>query len=70
MFLLGKLGGFFARHWKGVIIWAAITATFLFFVLPNFAELLPMLGWVALLLFQFVYAILFMIVQFGALSGS
>jgi ATP-dependent metalloprotease FtsH len=67
MVLLSKIGGFFARHWRAVIIWTLITAGFLFFVLPNFAEMLPFFGWVALILFNFLYAILFMIVQFGFL---
>ncbi|MER3405380.1 MAG: ATPase, partial [Chloroflexota bacterium] len=67
MLLLSKIGGFFARHWKAVIIWTLITAGFLFFVLPNFSDMLPFFGWVAILLFNFLYAILFMIVQFGAL---
>jgi len=65
--LLDKLVGFIGRHWRGLLLWIVITAVGLFWVLPNLSGLLPFLGTLAILIFQLLYAILFMIVQFGAL---
>ncbi len=67
MAVVEKIAGFVGRHWRGLIIWLAVVAAFFIWFLPNLETVLPILGFVAYLLFQLLFAILFMVVQFGAL---
>jgi len=67
MAVVEKIAGFIGRHWRGLIIWLAVVAAFFIWFLPNLETVLPILGFVAYLLFQLLFAILFMVVQFGAL---
>ena len=62
-----KISGFIARRWRGLLVWLVITGAFLFWFLPNIQALFPYLVLIFSLLFQLAFAILFMVVQFGAL---
>jgi len=61
--ILGLLG----RQIRLLLLLAAIAAVFWAFLLPSSQRWLPMLGMGAMLLFQLFFAMMFMIVQFGAL---
>ena len=67
MFVVEKIAGFFGRHWRALLIWMLAIGLLVFFVMPNWESVAGPLGLVAVLLLQLVYAMFFMIVQFGAL---
>jgi cell division protease FtsH len=67
MFVIEKLAGFIARHWRGFLIWLIFLAAFFLWFLPNAETALPYVLYAAYLLFQLLFAILFMIIQFVAL---
>ena len=67
MFVAEKIAGFVGRHWRALIVWLVIVAAFFVWVMPNMETVLPVLGFVAYLLFQLLFAVMFMVVQFGAL---
>ncbi|MBI3970279.1 MAG: AAA family ATPase [Chloroflexi bacterium] len=67
MSVLEKLAGFVARHWRGLLIWLIVVAAFFLWFLPNAETALPFLLYGAYLVFQLLFAIMFMVVQFGAL---
>ncbi len=52
---------------RRLLILATIVATFWLVVLPNLMSWLPIIGYGALMLFQLMFAVMFMIVQFVAL---
>ena len=62
-----KISGFIARRWRGLLVWLVITGAFLFWFLPNIQALFPYLVLIFSIVFQLAFAILFMVVQFGAL---
>ena len=62
-----KISGFIARHWRALLVWLVITGAAIFWFLPNLATLLPYVFFVISILFQLLFAVLFMVVQFGAL---
>src|SRR6266542_656712 len=67
MFIVEKIAGFIGRHWRALLVWLVMIGAFFIWFLPNLETVLPVLGFVAYLLFQLLFAILFMVVQFGAL---
>src|SRR6266540_5530476 len=67
MFIVEKIAGFIGRHWRALLVWLVMVGAFFIWFLPNLETVLPILGFVAYLLFQLLFAILFMVVQFGAL---
>jgi cell division protease FtsH len=64
---LSAVGGLIGREVKWVAILGAAAAIFWLFILPIWNDLLPILGTGLALLFQLFFAVMFMIVQFGAL---
>lgn len=67
MSVIERLAGFIARHWRGFLVWLIFLAAFFLWFLPNAETALPYVITVAYLLFQLLFAVLFMIVQFAAL---
>jgi ATP-dependent Zn protease len=67
MFVAEKIAGFMGRHWRGLIMWLLVIGVFFFFVVPYWDMVSGPLGLIMVLLFQLVYAMFFMIIQFGAL---
>jgi ATP-dependent Zn protease len=67
MVVIEKLAGFIGRHWRGLLIWLIFLGAFIFWFLPNSETMMPYLLYGAYLLFQLLFAVLFMVVQFGAL---
>jgi cell division protease FtsH len=67
MVVIEKFAGFVARHWRGLLLWMIILAAFFLWFLPNAETAMPYLFYAAYLLFQLLFAILFMVVQFAAL---
>jgi cell division protease FtsH len=67
MVVIEKLSGFIARHWRALLVWMIFIAAFFFWFLPNAETAMPFVLYGAYLLFQLMFAILFMVVQFGAL---
>lgn len=67
MVVIEKFSGFLARHWRGLILWLILLAAFVFWFLPNTETLMPYVTFGLYLVFQLLFAVLFMVVQFGAL---
>ncbi|MGH2371835.1 MAG: AAA family ATPase, partial [Chloroflexota bacterium] len=67
MVVIEKLAGFVGRHWRGFIFWLIILAAFFFWFLPNAETAMPFVLYGFYLVFQLLFAIMFMVVQFGAL---
>jgi cell division protease FtsH len=67
MTIIEKLAGFIGRHWRGFMIWLIFLAAFFLWFLPNLASALPVVIMIGFYLFQLMFAVLFMVVQFGAL---
>ncbi len=67
MVVIEKFAGFIGRHWRGLLLWLIILGAFVFWFLPNAESLMPYLLFGISLLFQLLFAVLFMVVQFGAL---
>ncbi|MDQ3700451.1 MAG: ATPase, partial [Chloroflexota bacterium] len=67
MVVIEKFSGFLARHWRGLILWLILLAAFVFWFLPNAETLMPYVTFGLYLVFQLLFAVLFMVVQFGAL---
>ena len=65
--MLEKISGFMARHWRALLVWLFLTGAFFFVVLPNLATSLRLAFGLLMILFNLAFAVLFMIVQFGAL---
>jgi len=61
--VLGRL----SRSWKTILIIAIVFGLFWFFVGPNIGGWLQYIAYGFLMLFQLLFAVLFMVVQFGAL---
>ena len=67
MVVIEKFSGFIARHWRALLVWMIVLAAFFFWFIPNAETAMPFVLYGAYLLFQLMFAILFMVVQFGAL---
>lgn len=67
MVVIEKLAGFMARHWRGLLIWLVFLAAFFMWFIPNAETAMPFLLYGFYLLFQLLFAVMFMVVQFGAL---
>jgi cell division protease FtsH len=65
--MLERISGLIARRWRALLVWLFITGAFLFWFLPNIQALFPYVILIFTVLFQLAFAILFMVVQFGAL---
>ncbi|MCL4532202.1 MAG: ATPase, partial [Actinobacteria bacterium] len=61
------VSGIVSRQLKWLVLLAIFAAVFWTFLLPTWQKWLPMVGYGALMLFQLAFAVMFMIVQFGAL---
>jgi cell division protease FtsH len=67
MVVIEKFTGFLARHWRGLLVWLVLLAAFFFWFIPNAEVAMPYVLYGAYLLFQLMFAVLFMVIQFGAL---
>ena len=67
MVVIEKFTGFFARHWRALLVWLVLVAAFFFWFIPNAETAMPYVLYGAYLLFQLMFAVLFMVIQFGAL---
>src|SRR5262245_35614330 len=67
MVVIEKFSGFIARHWRGLLLWLIVLGAFFFWFVSNAETAMPFVLYGAYLLFQLLFAILFMVVQFGAL---
>ena len=67
MSIVEKFAGFIGRRWRGLLIWLLIVAAFFMWFLPNAETAMPFVMYAGYLVFQLLFAIMFMVVQFGAL---
>ncbi|HVG95831.1 MAG TPA: AAA family ATPase [Chloroflexota bacterium] len=67
MVVIEKFTGFFARHWRALLVWLVLLAAFFFWFIPNAETAMPYVLYGAYLLFQLMFAVMFMIIQFAAL---
>lgn len=67
MTLIEKFAGFLARHWRGLLIWLIVLAAFFLWFLPNADSAMPFVVYGMYMIFQLLFAVMFMVVQFGAL---
>jgi cell division protease FtsH len=67
MSIIEKFAGFIARHWRAMVIWLVLLAAFFLWFVPNMETALPYVLYGAYLLFQLLFAVMFMIIQFAAL---
>jgi cell division protease FtsH len=67
MVVIEKFTGFFARHWRALLVWLVLVAAFFFWFIPNAETAMPYVLYGAYLLFQLMFAVMFMIIQFAAL---
>src|SRR5215213_846484 len=67
MVVIERFTGFIARHWRALVFWLIVVAAFFMWFLPNSETLMPFVMYGGYLVFQLLFAIMFMVVQFGAL---
>src|SRR5512140_2335721 len=59
--------GWMGRNLKRLVLIGLVLAVLLWFVLPIWQQVLPLVGYGALMLFQMAFAVMFMIIQFVAI---
>jgi len=67
MVVIERFTGFIARHWRALVFWLIVVIGFFVWFLPNSETLMPFVMYGGYLVFQLLFAIMFMVVQFGAL---
>ena len=67
MAVFEKLAAFVGRRWRALLITLVVVAAFFLWFVPNYDTAMPYVLYGAYLLFQMLFAVLFMIIQFAAL---
>ena len=67
MAVFEKLAAFVGRRWRALLITLVVVAAFFIWFVPNYDTAMPYVLYGAYLLFQMLFAVLFMIIQFAAL---
>src|SRR5687768_17273459 len=67
MTVIEKFAGFIGRHWRAFLVWLILIAAFFLWFVPNMETAMPIVVTGLFLIFQLLYAVLFMVIQFGAL---
>ena len=67
MAVFEKLAAFVGRRWRSLLVVLILSAAFFLWFVPNYDTAMPYVLYGAYLLFQLLFAVLFMIIQFAAL---
>ena len=67
MAVFEKLASFVGRRWRSLLVVLILSAAFFLWFVPNYDTAMPYVLYGAYLLFQLLFAVLFMIIQFAAL---
>lgn len=67
MLFIDKIAGFLARHWRAFLFWLIVSMVGVLWVFPNLETVLPYATFGIYMIFQLLFAVLFMVVQFGSI---